>query len=168
MMAISLSNFQRDDGKCSHKDCNNPKAGCNLRLQPATLWPVQQDLHVWSNLSREYSECIMDRSPLKKSELLTPFVSELCYPHLQQYRDALHEENEAEDRNQQLFVYYDCRNTNYATDGERTSIAHEHLCWLCVIPQESYQCPNECAKENHQFLRPLNIHDIKISCVFYV
>ena len=76
--------------------------------------------------------------------------------------EALDEEDAAEDGQQQLLVDDDGTHADDAADGQRTGVAHEHLCGVGVIPQEAHHSPHECREEHHQLFRPGNIHDVEV------
>ena len=52
---------------------------------------------------------------------------------------------------------------NDTTDCQTTSIAHEYLCRICIVPQETDQCADKGTNENYQFLRSGDIHDVKVT-----
>ena len=62
----------------------------------------------------------------------------------------------------------DGKDGNDASDGERTSVAHEDLCWIGVIPQESDECTDHGADEDDQFLRSWHEHDVEVGSILDV
>ena len=105
-----------------------------------------------SQLSWQYAERIMYRSPLEQAELLAALVTVFRHLHLKHHGDALHEEDEAEDRYEQLLMYDNRRDGYDSADRKRTCIAHEYLCRIGIVPQEANQRTNERAEEYHKFL----------------
>ena len=56
----------------------------------------------------------------------------------------------------------DGTDTNDATDGQGTRIAHKDLGRVGVVPQETDHGSHEGTEENHQFLRVGDVHDVEV------
>ena len=126
-------------------------------------WPVLENISArLVELVVQLAEIVVYRRGSEHSHAL-PFAFHCLEPErLNHNAEALDEENAAENGHQQLLMYYHCTNTNDTTDCERTGVAHEYLCRIGVIPKETYHRTDERTEENHKFLRPRNIHYIKI------
>ena len=82
--------------------------------------------------------------------------------------EALHEENAAEKGQEQFLTHKDCAHANHAANCETSRVSHKYLGGERVVPQESYECPNEGAHEDGNLSTAGNIHDVKVVRVYQV
>ena len=95
------------------------------------------------------SEVVMDRCALEYALLHSTALAQLVVVDLHYHAQALNKEYSTQYRQQQLLVYHDGTNGYDAADGERTRVAHEHLCRVGIVPQETYQRTDESAEKYH-------------------
>ena len=48
------------------------------------------------------------------------------------------------------------------TYGERTGVAHKHLCRIGIVPEEADERTHKGTHEDHQLLRIRDIHDVQV------
>ena len=105
---------------------------------PASFWPVCKNyLEVCWNLPRQDSECIVYWGALEHTQFQPFLITMLGIRSLQDHRDALCKEDETDDREQQSIVDRTSKYLNEASDGKRSCITHEYLCWKGIVPKES-------------------------------
>ena len=102
------------------------------------------------------------------SHLLALALVDLVDLSLDNHAKALHEEHATQYGHEQLLVNNHGTHTNYTSNGERAGVAHEHLCRIGVVPQETDECTNESAHKHHQFLTIGDIHYIKIGSILKI
>ena len=91
------------------------------------------------------SEVVVYRCALKYALLYAVSFAKFVVVNLQYNAEALYKEDAAQYREHKLLVYDNCCNGNDTANGQRACIAHKYLCWVGIVPQEAYQCTNECA-----------------------
>ena len=118
---------------------------------------------------KSYSQ-IMITTPTEtlRDENLGFLPGEFEVGHLDQHRQVLEEEHEAQQRNEQFLTYQNGENGYDAAQCQRAGVAHEHLCRERIVPQEAYQCPDKCCGKHHKLLRTGYVHDVQIAGVYHV
>ena len=139
-MLSLLAYLQGDDGQCSQDDGHNPEADGDLCFVEECIGACYLDgaagIHLLYLCNRG-TEVIMDGGALEEA-LLHPFLfASLVVEALDDDREALYEEDAAEDGDEQLLADDDGAHGNDATDGEATRVAHEDLCGEGVVPEEA-------------------------------
>ena len=108
----------------------------------------------------------MDRCALKDALLYAVALAPFKVVNLKDNAQTFNKEDAAQDGQHEFFVNDDGRHGNDASDGERASVAHEHLCGISVIPQEADEGTNEGAHKHHQLFRLWYVHNIQIAGIF--
>ena len=130
------------------------------------LRPAAQDVcRRGVELRVQSPEVVVDRCGTEHAHPLALLLHQLEPLRLDDDAEALDKEDATEQRQQQLLMDDDGAHTDDAANGQRTGVAHEDLCRVGVVPQETYHSTDERRQEHHQLLSMGNVHNIEIGRV---
>src|SRR5690606_25917597 len=63
---------------------------------------------------------------------------------------------------QQFLPDSQCEDGDNTTQGQASRVAHEHLCRIRVIPEESQAGPHKCRTKDYEFRKVRDVHDVEV------
>src|SRR5580704_4233909 len=85
---------------------------------------------------------------MQRSHLENTLFAELVAANLQNDGDRFQDEDSADEGEEEFLLYKHCDGADGSAEREGAYVAHEDLCRVGVVPEETDTCTDHCATEN--------------------